>query len=448
MSKRITLKLILIGILALFLWIPLLLVQNVIYERMDYRAQVTRDIASKWTGQQTLSGPVIRIPWQLSYLETSWDDKNQQNLQHRKTLHGQYLLLPEQLSSEAVISNSTRHRGIYQIPVYRGDVQMSAAFSAAELQQHQAQLEKKYQGQLTWGTPELLLLISDMRGITSQPTATWQGTPLQFSAGSGMKAATQGIHTELPVTDLTGELELSLSLRGMEQLLLTPTAANSTIKMQSDWPHPSFSGRHLPESYEVDDNGFTALWQTSPFSADLRSVLNACSQENYCDLSSQSVGAEFIDPVDMYAQAERSLKYGLLFIAVSFMLFFLFEVLKKLPIHPIQYGMVGLALALFYLLLISLSEHIAFYQAYLIATLACCGLLAVYLSAVLKSLWRGCGFATGLAALYGLLYMIISAEGFALLMGSFLIFSCLTLCMLATRQIDWYQVNPDPRPKA
>lgn len=446
MSKRITLKLIIIGTLALLLWIPLQMEQSVIYERMSYRAQVTQDIASKWTGQQTLSGPMVIIPWQLSYQESQWDEKNQQTIQVGKKRHGQFLLLPSQLKSHASISNSTRSRGIYQVPVYQGDLQMSGSFSNAALLKHQQALEQKYQGELSWEKARLILLISDMRGITAQPEAHWQQQPLQFTAGSSLKSATQGIHSDIPAwstsTLETREFTLKLPLKGMEKLLLTPTGENSEISMQSDWPHPSFTGRHLPESYEISATGFTARWRTSPFSADLSGIMDTCINEHYCDLSSQSVGTEFIDPVDMYSQAERSIKYGLLFIAVTFMLFFLFEVLKKLPIHPIQYGMVGLALALFYLLLISLSEHIPFLWAYIIATAACCLLLAIYLSAVLKSAVRGSSFAAGLAALYGLLYMIISAEDFALLMGSVLIFSALALCMLATRRVDWYQLNP------
>ena len=455
MSKRITLKLIVIGFLGLLLWIPLLLEQGVIYERMSYRSQVVSDIASKWTGQQTITGPIVVIPWQLQYQENQWSEKEKIYKRVNRKLSGKYLLLPSQLTSHADIKNDTRSRGIYQIPVYSGRVNIDGVFSNQKLLKYKTQLENKHKGQLSWGQARVTVLMSDMRGIVSEPDATWGKHKLTFVAGSSIKSNIQGISAELPTEEIhtiqalnltsnkpfSTTLSLSMPIKGMETLLLTPAGDNSNISMKSDWPHPSFTGRHLPTDYEITDTGFSANWSTSPFSGDLNAVLKTCQDNNYCDLNSYAVGTEFIDPVDMYSQAERAIKYGLLFIAVTFMLFFLFEVLKKLQIHPIQYGMVGMALALFYLLLVSLSEHIAFIWAYTIATIACCGLLGIYLSAVLKSPQRGGWFAGGITALYGLLYMIISSEDFALLMGSVLIFSTLAIGMLTTRKVDWYQIS-------
>lgn len=445
MSKKITLKLIVIGLLGLLLWIPLLLEQGVIYERMSYRDQVVRDIASKWTGQQTLTGPIAIVPWQLEYIDSQWNEKTKSHHQIKRKMTGRYLLLPSHLETQAQIENSTRSRGIYQIPVYNGQINMSGHFSNSKLLKHKRQLEKTHRGTLTWGQPLLTLLISDMRGIISEPDSYWGDQPIRFSPGSSLKPTIQGIHADITNWSLstpeTVRFRINMPIKGMEKLLITPTGENSDISLSSDWPHPSFTGRHLPTQYETSPTGFEANWSTSPFSGDLQSVLKECQNNNYCDLSSYAVGAEFIEPVDTYSQAERSIKYGLLFIAVTFMLFFLFEVLKKLQIHPIQYGMVGMALALFYLLLVSLSEHIEFAWAYIIATTACCGLLGIYLSAVLKSKQRGIWFAVGLAALYGLLYKIISSEDFALLMGSILIFSVLAIGMLTTRKIDWYQLS-------
>lgn len=444
MSKRITLKVIIITFLALLLWIPLLFEQGVVQERMNYRDQVIRDIASKWTGQQTLTGPIAVLPWELLYQEKKWNEKLSRYEHTIRKLNGNYLLLPNSLSAEASIENDTRHRGIYEIPVYSGEIQLSAQFTPEKAKKHQQQLESRYKGQLTWGKPRLTVLVSDMRGIRSTPEATWNKTELTFAAGGLIPGAQQGIHTDLPdwsPTSTKAKFNIKLQMRGMEKILITPTGANSDIRITSDWQHPSFTGRHLPQDYTLSESGFEASWSTSPFSGDLESTLRECQKQKYCQLGHESVGVEFIEPVDLYAQADRSIKYGLLFIAVTFMLFFLFEVLKKLQIHPIQYGMVGLALALFYLLLVSLSEHISFIWAYLIATLACCSLLAIYLSSVLRSKQRGGWFGVGLGLLYGLLYMIISSEDFALLMGAILIFSTLAIGMLLTRHIDWYQLN-------
>ena len=449
MSKKITLKLIIIGFLGLLLWIPLLLEQGVVYERMSYRDQVVRDIASKWTGQQTITGPIAIIPWQLAYSEKQWHEESKSHRIINKKRSGQYLLLPSHLQSHAEIKNDTRSRGIYQIPVYSGQLKMEGRFSNSKLLKHKQQLEAKYKGQLSWGQARVAILISDMRGIISEPESLWRNKAIKFSAGSTLKSQAQGIHAEVPGwSDSQSEettFSIAMPVKGMERLLLTPSGDNSDITMTSDWPHPSFTGRHLPANYEISESGFNANWSTSPFSADLKSILKECQNNNYCDFSGHSVGTEFIDPVDMYSQAERSIKYGLLFIAVTFMLFFLFEVLKELQIHPIQYGMVGMALALFYLLLVSLSEHIPFLGAYVIATIACCGLLGIYLSSVLRSKQRGAWFAVGLGLLYSLLYMIISSEDFALLMGSILIFSTLAVSMLTTRKVDWYNLKPQAK---
>ncbi|WP_271272540.1 cell envelope integrity protein CreD [Aliamphritea hakodatensis] len=445
MTKRLAQKILALALLGILLWIPLLLEQDVIYERIGYRDQVIRDIATTFTGEQVVTGPMVIIPWSLSYQAKIWDDKTKSYQLTDKKRSGRYLLLPEQLNSEAVVSTSTRQRGIYEVPVYKTRLDMQGRFSNAGLLSHQKQLEEEYQGTLSWGKATLSVMVSDMRGIVDEPSVQWQQQSLNIQPGSQLASHTQGVHGAIPAfsASLTQSVDFSVAMqiRGMERLLLTPVGDYNRISMQSDWQHPSFTGRYLPESYTLTDNGFAADWSTSPFSADLQSVARECLTGNYCLFADYAVGADFIQPVDMYVQAERSIKYGLLFIGVTFIVFFLFEVLKQLQIHPVQYGMVGMALALFYMLLISLSEHISFGLAYLLATLACTGLLGIYLSAVLKSLLRGVSFAAGLSALYGLLFVIISSEDYALLMGSVLIFAILAISMIMTRKVDWYQVG-------
>lgn len=445
MKKRLAQKILALALLGILLWIPLLLEQDVIYERMGYRDQVIRDIATTFTGEQVVTGPLVIVPWSLSYQSRVWNDKTKSYKLEDKKRSGRYVLLPQQLNTDAVVGTSTRQRGIYEVPVYKTSLSMQGSFSNAGLLSHQQQLEEEFQGTLSWGKPTLSLLVSDMRGIVDEPSVQWQQQNLNIQPGSKLPSHHQGVHSAIPgfSTSLTQTVEFSVAMqiRGMERLLLTPVGDYNRISMQSDWPHPSFTGRYLPESYTLTDNGFAADWSTSPFSADLQSVAKECLSGSYCQFADYAVGADFIQPVDMYVQAERSIKYGLLFIGVTFIVFFLFEVLKQLQIHPVQYGMVGMALALFYMLLISLSEHISFALAYLLATLACTGLLGVYLSAVLKSLQRGISFAAGLSALYGLLFVIISSEDYALLMGSVLIFAILAISMVMTRKVDWYQVG-------
>jgi len=217
---------------------------------------------------------------------------------------------------------------------------------------------------------------------------------------------------------------------------------DSRVELSSDWPHPSFVGEYLPASREVGGAGFSALWQTSFFATDMEQVLQACVTRNDCKgLGARHFGVSFVDPVDQYLKTERAIKYALLFIGLTFAVFFLFEVLKRMAVHPMQYALVGMSLALFYLLLLSLSEHLSFVWAYTIAATACVALIGFYVSHVLHSALRGGAFAGLLALLYALLFGLLGAEDYALLLGSVLVFAVLAGFMLLTRKLDWYGVG-------
>jgi inner membrane protein len=217
---------------------------------------------------------------------------------------------------------------------------------------------------------------------------------------------------------------------------------DSRVELSSDWPHPSFIGEYLPSSREVSASGFKAHWQTSFFATNLEEALRDCVREDSCNaLSARNFGVNFIDPVDQYLKTERAIKYALLFIGLTFAVFFLFEVLKRMAVHPVQYALVGMSLALFYLLLLSLSEHLSFATAYTISATACVALIGFYVSYVLHSAARGAGFAGLLALLYAMLFGLLGAEDYALLMGSVLVFGVLAGVMVLTRKLDWYGVG-------
>jgi inner membrane protein len=192
----------------------------------------------------------------------------------------------------------------------------------------------------------------------------------------------------------------------------------------------------------VAETGFSARWQTSYFSTNFSEYFYSCVRSNECDQYQQrQFGVSLIDPVNQYVKSDRAIKYALLFIALTFASFFLFEVLKRLQVHPVQYGLVGIALAFFYLLLLSLAEHIGFALAYVLSSVACVLLIGFYVSHVLQSIWRGIGFTAGLSFLYALLYGLLSAEDYALLMGSLLLFVLLGVFMMLTRKVDWYALG-------
>jgi inner membrane protein len=262
--------------------------------------------------------------------------------------------------------------------------------------------------------------------------------------------------------------EFKLDLLGMENFSFTPIAENNAIALNSSWQHPHFQGSFLPVSKQIGNAGFSGKWAVSSLSSSNQATLSAmlsagasannqttgavdavgaardavtAASTSYAGKPLESLSVGFVEPINVYSQADRATKYGLLFIGLTFAGFFIFEILKRLRIHPAQYTLVGLAMALFYLLLISLSEQISFAASYLTASAACVTLLGYYLTHVLKSKAHGFTFAALLTALYGALYGILASEDNALLMGSLLVFGLLALVMVVTRKVDWYQIS-------
>jgi inner membrane protein len=240
---------------------------------------------------------------------------------------------------------------------------------------------------------------------------------------------------------------LSLKLRGTTQLKFFPLADTLKMGLTSNWPHPGFDGRFLPtpgESQHIGADGFSANWEVSSLATNAPAkLLQASSNPNSCLNAGclDSFEVRLVNPANIYQQSDRALKYGFLFIVITFAAFFLFEMLKRLAIHPAQYTLVGLAQAMFFLLLLSLSEHIAFTAAYMIAAAACVILVGYYLGHVMQGAWRGTGFAALLGACYAALYGLLVSEDNALLMGSLLLFALLAVAMIVTRKFDWYGIT-------
>jgi len=235
----------------------------------------------------------------------------------------------------------------------------------------------------------------------------------------------------------------------MDKLVIVPSAEQVRSTLAANWPHPSFIGRFLPENRDITAENFTADWNISRFASNIDSTLASCAAGNCTALLANNFGVSLVDPVDVYFKSERATKYGILFLGLTFTYFFLFEVMKGARIHPVQYLLVGLSLAVFYLLLIALAEHIPFLTAYLIAAAVCVTLIASYVRHALGDRLQGLLVAGAGALLYGVLYVIIGAEDYALLMGSTLVFTSLALAMSLTRRLDWYGLGPlKPSPTA
>ncbi len=427
--------------LIIILMIALSMTSDVISERSRFKQDAKYNIAKSWTGEQKLIGPILVIPYHVEYSKTVWDKELKKDVVVTSIVKQKHYMSPDQLFIDGAAETKMRYRGMYAVPVYLSKLAIRGRFSNQELLD---KINKVYKV-VSWGQPYVSIYINDIRGIPLRPEFIWQDQHLPFISGTKLAGAEQGMHALLPNLDVETEKDyafsFSLELRGMESLSFAAVGMDTEVKLKSDWPHPSFTGAYLPEQREINADGFSAIWRVSSFSSNIAQQLSHCENKNCGQLLNNNFGVSLIQPVDVYQQSERSIKYAILFISLTFIAFWVFEIIKKLTIHPIQYLLVGFALSIFYLLLISLSEHIAFLWAYFIAATACTGLLGFYLAGIMRSIRVSVFFTGIIALLYAVLYVIICLENTALLMGSGLLFISLAILMTITRKIDWYSIS-------
>jgi len=448
MNKSLLLKV--IGMLALVTLMSIAVgyINGIIVERQYYQEQVKREIAKSSADTQTLVGPILAVPYTEEYVDYVDDFTDKLvKVQKKVTLtdHKTAYFLPENIKLTGAFANEYKKLGIYQALMYQlggsiqGDFHLPANLNINPTHKN---------GVITFKPAYLSVGMSDTRGITGKPTLTVGNQSYQWMQGSQIKSLDKGIHAKLGnIQSETAQIipfTFTFSLQGMEDFRFTPIANTNAVSLKSSWQHPHFNGSFLPVTKAIGEKGFSANWAVSALSSSNQTTLlsNLQSNENNAQYDAlESLSISFVDPINVYSQADRATKYGLLFIGLTFVGFFLFEILKQLRIHPAQYTLVGLAMAMFYLLLVSFAEIIGFAYAYLTASAACVLLLGYYLSFVLKSKAHGFTFATFLTALYGALYGILASEDNALIMGSVLMFGLLTLAMVMTRKIDWYAIN-------
>ena len=423
-KQKIETKLIIIIGLIVLLLIPIFMIQNLIDERSELQQQVQVDIAKSSSDEQQVIGPFIHA----QYLETvTVDGKTSEQLMNMT-------LLPESLNVSSNLATFEKYRGIYKALLYSSQNQFEGRFKTSAL----AVLADKKIKRLN-----LILAISDIRGIGQGSHINVNERSYELLPGTQLDQLPQGIRVELDYETIRKSevlpYQIDLNLQGMRQLSFAPVGKNSSLTMQADWPHPSFVGDYLPIESSISARDFSASWQTNYFATNLKELFNQCLFRNECTLFKQrNMGVNLVDSVNHYLKNYRASNYAILVIVLIFASFFLLEVLRDEPIHPVQYGFVGLALAVFYLLLISLSEHLGFNIAYLLSALASAILLSVYVAGMLKNSKHGGLFLCGVLFIYSLLYGLLSAEDYALLMGSVLVFVVLSLIMMLTRRVNWY----------
>jgi inner membrane protein len=449
MQRAMLLKLSTVLALCLLALIPLAMVRGIVAERQSLRDGVIRAFEAETVGPQILRGPVLVIPYRKTVTETSEERGSSGagavEIKRKSTVSGRLFFLPETVEIDGSADVQERRRGIYKAQAYTADWRIKGRF---DLPAHFG--VGPDHAQYIWGTPELGFGIGDPRGIGSRISMSLNGRPGALEAGTSVPGLGRGVHVTVDTDRAQNgmaqpfEFEFGLNLTGLNRVQFLPTGRTAIVKFASPWPHPSFFGPLLAQ-HEIDASGFRAIWKTSFLATNLHNEYAQCFEGKSCDgFEAAAFGVSLVEPADLYQQLERSVKYGLLFVGLTFAAFFLFDVLRQCPIHPVQYGLVGGALVIFYLLVTSLSEHIAFGHGFLIAAAACVSLIGYYVSHVLGSRLRGLAIGTMLAALYGVLYVILRSEDRALLMGSVLLFALIAAIMIGTRKVDWYRLGTPP----
>jgi inner membrane protein len=454
MNRVLLYKSLITAFLILIILIPLHFISNTVQDRETYRESAINSILASHAGEQTITGPILVVPYTEVTEKIESTNFNLPAQTSRRTSQKQLLVFPKTLTVKGEVAPGVRYRGIHKVLVYELQSRWQGTFAlpdTSKLAQSEGHVS------FTLGKPYIALGISDIRGLLAAPTFELGGKPMSFEEGARLGALQQGLHADVDLSAASGNtgvgerltsFTLTLPLAGAQSLAFAPIADQNEFSLASPWPHPSFSGAFLPRSRKVSEHGFSGEWSITSYNTKVRSEIASNVQAGSDDSAPRAGGVpleaasvELIEPVDVYTQTERAVKYGGLFVLLTFAGFFMFELIKRLRIHPIQYLLVGFALALFFLLLLSLSEHIAFGAAYLIASAACIGLLGFYLSFVLQSWQRGLGFAMLLSGLYAALYGLLLSEDNALMLGSLLLFAVLSAIMALTRRIDWYALG-------
>lgn len=415
-----------IGLLVLAMYIPLALVDGVTAERQSYFHSTLNDVASTWGGEQLVSGPYLVIPEVARREEIQLIDGVPVRVKQR----GERIFLPGQLRVQASVSHQIRRRALYEVPVYTAVIRVQGEFPA---------LDPEYLNQekvrACLEQARFVLGISHTRAIGSASSLTLGDRTGSFESGTGQEWLGSGIQAALADYDGSQAQAFSfeLELKGSRALGLTPVGSDSRIDMTSTWPHPSFTGQYLPETYQIGSEGFTAHWTVNELARNLPASWH--SDVNPTQLADATASVGLFQPVTDYSVIDRAIKYGVLFIALTFLGFVCFELTLDLRFHPVQYGVVGVGLVLFYLALLSLSEHLPFAAAYGVSTALLTGLIGWYVRSMTGSRRLMLWIAFVVAGLYGVLYVLLQLEAFALLVGTGVLFLGLGALMFSTRSL-------------
>ena len=420
-KDSVTLKLAVISLLSLVLLIPNSMIQKLILEREETRNEVITEINSKWGNDQTVVGPIISIPYKEYY---------QKNNKLVSTIHYAHFL-PDELEIKGEIIPEIRYRGIYKVIVYNSNLELKGEFS--NLNPNDLDIDET---NILWDQAIIYVGISDMRGINTEINLVVNDKTYEVNPGISVKDIIKsGISSKISVTDNSSyKFNFNLDLNGSESLNFIPIGKTTNVGVNSEWTTPSFNGSFLPDERVVNDSGFMAKWNILHLN---RNFPQKWKNTSY-SIDGSSFGLNLLFPVDQYQKANRTVKYAIMFIGLTFLLFFFSEILNKVRIHPIQYLLVGIALTIFYSLLISLSEHIGFNFSYLISSVLIIFLVSFYYHSILKNRKSTIIISLVMISLNVFLFTIVQLQDYSLLMGSIGLFIVIAVIMFLSKNIDWY----------
>lgn len=423
------LKMAVIGILVLVLLIPTGMLQSLINERESTRNQAVAEVSDKWGGEQLIGGPVLSVPYELL-------SKNDKGVIESHTYYAHFL--PDDLQFDGNVRPEQRSRGIFVVMLYNTQLKIRARFrkpSAASLGLSSDIMQ--------WDKAFLSLGISDMKGIRNAITFRVNNQVLEAEPGiPSSDILPSGVSVPIVLNADNYTVESTINLNGSTQLSFLPFGKETRVSLQSPWSTPSFIGSFLPDQRAVTAQGFKADWKVLQFNRNFPQQ----GSGNFLDRSVgnetnvlPSFGVKLLLPVDEYQKTMRSAKYGIMFVILTFVAFFFIEILDRRRIHPIQYLLVGFAICLFYLLLLSISEHLSFDLAYLIGSCIVLIMITFYVRYVFHNSRLIILFSALLALLYGFFYSLLQLEDYSLLLGSAGLLFILGTIMYLTRHVDWYR---------
>ena len=414
-----TFKFLIVGALILILLIPAEMIKSLIKERNALRNSVIDEVSYKWGNPQTLAGPLLTIPYKQYFRK---DNKIIEEVHYAH-------FLPENLEINGDVNPEIRYRGIYKVVVYSSNLEFKGNFRKPDFSQW-----KINESDILWDDAYLSVRVPDMRGIRDIVKINWNKDVFDVNPGINQQNYS-GISSQVKIGDSEQyDFSYNLNLNGSSSLNFIPLGKETNIAIASPWTNPSFDGAFLPYEREVNEKGFNAKWKVLHLN---RTYPQQWTDDSYY-IDDSAFGVGLLFPVDQYQKSLRSAKYAIMFISLTFLVFFFTELLNKKRIHPIQYLLVGLGLSIFYSLLVSLSEHMSFNWAYLIAGVSIIGLITAYAHSIFKNLRLTAILSLILVILYLFLFTILQLQDYSLLLGSIGLFLTLAIVMYLSRKIDWY----------